>query len=147
MSMKIQKDWISGFVDGEGYFYVGINSNQATATQVQVLPEFVVVQQQRDIKVLYGLKKFFKCGYVKRNKGDRMCYVVRNLFHLNDIIIPFFEKHPLITTKKYNFLRFRWIVQSMVYRKYHLTLEGLTKIISVKNRMNRAANEKADTIR
>lgn len=108
--------------------------------QVQVLPEFVVVQHQRDIKVLYGLKEFFQCGYVKRNHGDRMCYVVRNLSQLYNIIIPFFEKHPLITTKKYNFLRFRWIVQSMVHKKYHLTSDGLEKIISVKNRMNRAGN-------
>lgn len=138
--MKIQKDWISGFVDGEGCFYVGINPNKAVTLQVQVLPEFVVVQHQRDIKVLYGLKEFFQCGYVKRNHGDRMCYVVRNLSHLCNIIIPFFEKHALITTKKYNFLRFRWIVQSMVHKKYHLTSSGLEKIISVKNRMNRAGN-------
>ncbi len=144
--MKIQKDWITGFVDGEGCFYVGINPNKAATLQVQVLPEFVVVQHQRDIKVLYGLKEFFKCGYVKRNHGDRMCYVVRNLSHLHNIIIPFFEKHPLVTTKKYNFLRFRWIVQSMVQKKYHLTSDGLTKIVSVKNRMNRAANT-ADAIR
>lgn len=135
--MQIQKDWISGFVDGEGCFSVGINPNKAATLKVQVLPEFVVVQHKRDVKILYGLKEFFKCGYVKKNHGDLMCYIVRNLSHLLNIIIPFFEKNPLITTKKYNFLRFRWIVQSMVFKKYHLTSAGLEKIVAVNKKMNR----------
>lgn len=137
--MNLEKHWISGFVDGEGCFNVGINPNNAMNVKVQVLPEFVVVQHKRDIKVLYALKDFFNCGIVKINHGDIMCYVVRNLTHLFNIIIPFFEKNTLQTSKKYNFLRFRWIVQSMVSKKYHLNEAGLSKIISVKNKMNRAS--------
>ena len=62
---------------------------------VQVLPEFVVVQHERDRQVLEALKSYFKCGYVKVNHGDRLCYTVRNVGHLLDIIVPFFEKHKL----------------------------------------------------
>jgi hypothetical protein len=98
---------VSGLVDGEGCFYVGINPNKAMTVKVQVLPEFRVTQHKRDIKVLMALKTFFKCGIVRKNHGDVMCYQVRNLIHLNNIIIPFFEKHLLRTTKKFNFLRFR----------------------------------------
>jgi hypothetical protein len=86
---------------------VGIIANSAMKVKFQVMPELVVVQHKRDIKVLYALKEFFNCGIVKRNHGDRMCYVVRNLTHLFNIIIPFFEKTQLQTSKKYNFLRFR----------------------------------------
>jgi hypothetical protein len=136
--MKIEKDWIVGFVDGEGCFHVSLNQNKSMSLQIQVLPEFVVVQHERDIKILHGIKDFFKCGVVRRNHGDRFCYRVRNLKHLTEIIIPFFEKNSLKTIKKYNFLRFRWIVQSMVNKKYHLTPEGLEKIRHVKNSMNRA---------
>jgi len=73
----------------------------------QVLPELVIVQHKRDIKVLYAIKNFFNCGIVKRNHDDRMCYCVRNLNHLVNIIIPFFDKYQLKTLKKFNFLRFR----------------------------------------
>lgn len=135
--MIIEKNWIVGFVDGEGCFHVSLNTNKTMRLQIQVLPEFVVVQHKRDIKVLYAIKEFFKCGVVRPNHGDRFCYRVRNLKHLTQIIIPFFEKNSLKTMKKYNFLRFRWIVQAMVNRKYHLTLEGLEKIRHVKNNMNR----------
>lgn len=34
----------------------------------QVLPEFVVVQHERDRQVLEGLKYYFKCGYIKINQ-------------------------------------------------------------------------------
>ncbi len=139
--MKLEKNWITGFVDGEGCFFVGINKNHTMKLGVQVLPEFVVVQHKRDIKILYALKEFFNCGIVKVNHGDRMCFCVRNLNHLFTIIIPFFEKNSLKTIKKLNFLRFRWIINSMVIKKYHLDHEGLDKIILVKNRMNK------DTIR
>lgn len=136
--MKLEREWITGFVDGEGCFHVSINKNNTMTMKVQVLPEFVVVQHERDIKVLYALKDFFKFGVVRKNHGDRYCFRVRNLSHLMEHIIPFFEKHTLKTTKKLNFLRFRWIVHSMVIKRYHLNPEGLQKIISVKKRMNRA---------
>jgi hypothetical protein len=75
--------------------------------KIQILPEFVVIQHIRDIKILYALKEFFKCGIVKKNNKDVICYCVRNLKHLYNIIIPFFEKYPLKTLKKFNFLRFK----------------------------------------
>ena len=118
--MKLTNEWISGFTDGEGCFYVGINNNKTMKLKKQVLPELVIVQHKRDIKVLYAIKDFFNCGIVKKNHEDRMCYCVRNLNHLVNIIIPFFDKYQLKTLKKFNFLRFRWIVHAMVYKKYHL---------------------------
>lgn len=105
--------------------------------KVQVLPEFVVTQHVSSVNVLYALKNFFGCGIVKQNHGQIMCYCVRNLKHLLNIIIPFFDKYRLKTVKKFNFLRFKWIVNSMVLKKYHLDAEGLKKIILVKNKMNK----------
>lgn len=135
--MKLEKEWITGFVDGEGCFHVSVNPNKSMALKVQVLPEFTVVQHVRDVKVLYALKNFFQCGIVRKINGDFFCYRVRNLNHIWTIIIPFFEKHPLKTIKRLNYLRFRWIIQAMLFKKYHLNSEGLEKIIKVKNRMNK----------
>lgn len=96
---KLSKDWIVGFVDGEGCFHVGINTNKQMSLGVQVLPEFVVVQHKKDVEILYQIKTFFNCGVVRKNNGDRMCYRVRNISDLSKIIIPFFEKHKLKTSK------------------------------------------------
>lgn len=134
--MIISNDWLKGFVDGEGCFYVGINNNETMTMKKQILPEFIITQHKSDVKVLYAIKEFLKCGIVKKN-NNKMSYCVRNLKHLNEIIIPFFENNELITKKKFNFIKFRWIVKSMIDKKYHLNEEGLRKIILVKKRMNK----------
>jgi hypothetical protein len=93
MTTKLDAQWIAGFVDGEGCFHIGITHNKELQKVKQILPEFTVVQHQSDVQILYALKTYFRCGVVRKNHGDRMCYRVRGRAHLRDIIIPFFEEH------------------------------------------------------
>jgi hypothetical protein len=133
--MDLNSQWIAGFVDGEGSFFVGINKQTEMSTGFQVLPEFTVVQHERDIQVLYALKSYFGCGVVRKNHGDRMCYRVRSIDHLTGVIIPFFEKHKLKTKKRIDFELFRSILQ-MIQAKEHLTKDGIDKIKSITSKMN-----------
>ena len=133
--MKLEAQWVVGFVDGEGCFYVGIHPHPEMSAGYQVLPEFTVVQHERDVQVLYALKEFFGCGVVRRNRGDRMAYRVRKVAHLRERIIPFFEKHPLKTRKRLDFLKFRRILLLME-RNEHLTPEGIEKIRAIASTMN-----------
>lgn len=48
--MKLDAQWITGFVDGEGCFFVGINPHPDMTEKFQVVPEFTVVQHERDIQ-------------------------------------------------------------------------------------------------
>src|SRR3989338_5635572 len=111
--MTLHPMWVSGFVDGEGTFYVGINPNSTMTVGYQVLPEFRVVQHKRDIQLLFRLKKFFKAGVVRQNHDDRFELRIRKLDVLSDVIIPFFEDNPLQTKKKHDFLKFREIIALM----------------------------------
>ncbi|MEM4217420.1 MAG: LAGLIDADG family homing endonuclease [Candidatus Methanomethylicaceae archaeon] len=138
--MKLTKDWIVGFVDGEGCFHVSINQKKDLKNGFQVLPEFVIVQHKRDIKVLYAIKKFFGFGIVKKNHDDRWCYVVRKLEHLEKIC-DFFTKNPLKTIKNVNFIKFRKVINK-IKRKDHLTVDGLVEIIDIVNSMNTQKREK-----
>ena len=95
--MNLSAQWVVGFVDGEGCFFVGISKNRTTGN-FQVLPEFTVVQHEKNIQILYGLKTFFDCGVVRKNRGNQnliWCYRVRQREHILNVIIPFFEKHPI----------------------------------------------------
>ena len=138
--MKLEAQWIVGFVDGEGCFHVSINRNDTMTTGYQVLPEFTVVQHEQDVKVLAALKAFFKCGVVRVNRKDktstRMAYRVRNIRHLLDIISPFFLEHQLKTHKHVEFRKFRKVLLMMDKGK-HLTREGLEEIRAVTEQMNR----------
>ena len=132
--MELSPDWVVGFVDGEGCFHVSVNENPKTKLGYQVLPEFVVVQHQRDVQVLYALKSFFKCGVVKKNNGDRWCYRVRKLECLR-AICEFFVKHPLKTKKNVDRIRFCKVVGYMLEGR-HLSLEGLLEIVEIALQMN-----------
>ena len=134
--MKIDAQWITGFTDGEGCFHIGINSHPDMTAGYQVLPEFTVVQHQKDIQILHALKAYFKCGVVRTNHGDRYAYRVRGIEHLTSIIIPFFEKHSLKTKKNLDFLAFRDVLK-MMQQKKHLTEEGIVTIQKIVVTMNR----------
>lgn len=138
---NLDAQWIVGFVDGEGCFYVGINKHSDMTCGFQVLPEFTVVQHERDIQILYALKKFFGCGVVRSNHGDRMAYRVRDIEHLRKIIIPFFERHSLKSKKNLDFLKFRKIIM-LIDGKEHLTKQGIDKIKEIASSMNRGNEDK-----
>ncbi len=135
-SSRLEAQWVVGFVDGEGCFYVGINPHPEMKSGFQVLPEFTVVQHKQDVQLLYALKRFFGCGVVRQNHGDRMAYRVRGVEHLWERIIPFFEKHPLKTKKRLDFLKFRKILM-MMRNDEHLTPAGIEKIRQIASEMNR----------
>ena len=135
-SGTLEAHWVVGFVDGEGCFFVGINPHPDMTSQFQVLPEFTVVQHERDVQLLHALKAFFGCGVVRRNHAERMAFRVRRVEHLNDNVIPFFEKHPLKSKKHLDFLKFRDVLRLM-QEGAHLTTDGIAKIRVIASRMNR----------
>jgi LAGLIDADG endonuclease len=132
---KLEAQWVVGFVDGEGCFFVGINRHLEMTSGFQVLPEFTVVQHQRDIQLLHALKQFFGCGVVRRNHAERMAYRVRSVDHLKERIIPFFEQHPLKSKKRIDFVKFRRVLQLMA-RGEHRAADGVEKIRTIAATMN-----------
>jgi len=134
--MNLDAQWIAGFVDGEGCFRASLNRHEDMKTGAQVLPEFVVVQHEDDVQLLFALKEHFGCGVVRKNHADRMCFRVRKLEHLLSIIIPFFEQHSLKSRKRADFEKFRRICL-MMEKGEHLTESGLEEIRNVTEQMNR----------
>ena len=140
--------WIVGFVDGEGCFHVAINRLPKMTLGWQVLPEFRVVQHQRDIEVLQRIRDFFGFGGIKTNHGDRKEFRVRGLENLNKII-QFFKQNPLQTSKQKSFEIFAEIVE-MMNKGQHLTRVGLDKIAKLASKTNRQVPrnpESSETIR
>ena len=135
-------EWVVGFVDGEGCFSVPIFRNHTTRLGWQIQPTFTVVQGERSVDALHLLKQFFKSGQVGRhvrrdNHHERLCrYTVRRLSELSDLIIPFFEEHPLVTAKSDDFKKFVDVVR-MMESGHHLRVDGLIQIAEITQTMNR----------
>ncbi len=142
--MDLSIDWVVGFVDGEGCFYVGFNKQPEMTTGIQVLPEFRIVQHKRDIQILYGLKKFFRCGVVRQNHDDRYELRIRKLGCLAEVV-QFFENHSLKTKKHVDFKKFARIVHWMSTGK-HLKVEGVIQIIELAMQMNTQNQPKTEKL-
>ncbi len=127
--------WVTGFVDGEGCFHVSINRHPRMPIRWQVLPEFRIVQHERDESVLRNLQQFFQAGKVVVNHATRKELRIRKLNELKQVV-SFFDQHPLQTKKRRNFEIFKEILEIM-NRKQHLTTEGLTRIANLCWQMNR----------
>ena len=134
--VNLDAAWITGFVDGEGCFHIGISKHPEMTLGYQVLPEFTVVQHERDVQLLYALKAYFGCGVVRSNHGDRMAFRVRGQENLLQRIMPFFEKHELKSKKRQDFIKFRRVLLLMEHGA-HLTEEGLGQIREIADEMNR----------
>ena len=131
--------WITGFTDGEGCFHISINKLPKMSLGWQVLPEFRIVQHEKDESVLYKIKDYFGFGDVKINRidyhGTRKEFRVRGLENLNKII-EFFEENKLETSKKKDFEIFSKVI-ILMNNKEHLTKQGLNKIANLISQMNR----------
>jgi len=131
--------WIVGFTDGEGCFRISINKLPKMSLGWQVLPEFRIVQHEKDEEVLHKIKNYFGFGNVRINRtdhnGTRKEFKVRGLENLNKIV-EFFEKYSLNTSKKKDFELFSRVIRMMNDQR-HLTKEGLDEIAELIGRMNR----------
>ena len=69
-------------------------------------------------------------------KNNRVAdYHVNSIKDLTNIIIPHFDKYPLITQKRADFELFKQVVEIMI-KKEHLTIEGLHRILAIRASMN-----------
>lgn len=132
---RLDPRWISGFVDGEGCFHVSINKIPKMSIGWQVLPEFRIVQHERDESVLEELQQFFNAGKVVTNHGARKELRIRKLSDLKRVVL-FFKQNPLKTEKRKNLEIFAEVLELMEHKK-HLTVEGLTDIANLCWSMNR----------
>ena len=123
--------WISGFVDAEGCFFVTLTNKLTSASLI-----FKVTQHVRDTDLLKQLINYFNCGYYKactNNAGD---FIVTKFNDINSIIIPFFNKYPILGSKFRDFLDFVKLAE-LIQKKDHLTIDGLEKIQQIKLSMNK----------
>lgn len=127
-------NWVSGFVDGEGSFYVKISNKD------QVSFRFLVTQHTRDAELLKNLIIFFKCGYYLSRSNS----IIHGDFFVTkseDIILkilPFFKKFPIQGNKLKDFLDFKKAVELKGGgNSTNLTIENMEKIKQIKQGMNK----------
>lgn len=134
----VSNDYLIGFTEGEGMFYIGIVPSKETKTGWQVIYFLKISQNPRGKMILEEFQKKLGCGYIKQNSqtdptDKSLAFVVRDLSNIKDKVIPFFEDKLVI--KKDAFNKFREVIE-LVDKKEHLTKEGIKKILDIAYTMN-----------
>uniref|UniRef100_UPI0022FD92F1 hypothetical protein n=1 Tax=Drechslerella dactyloides TaxID=74499 RepID=UPI0022FD92F1 len=134
----ILKPWyITGLIDAEGSFIISIIKNPRCKTGWEVQTMFSISLHKKDYTILELIKSYFEGrGSINKERQDSLHYRVKALLDLTNVIIPHFEKYPLITQKRADFELFKQIV-FMLNNKEHLTSEGLAKIVSIRSSLNK----------
>lgn len=137
-SKMISDDYLIGFVEGEGMFYIGIVPSSETKTGWQVIYFFKVSQNSIGKIVLERFRNRLNCGYIKNNSlkdetDKSLAFIVRDLPNLKDKIIPFFENKLII--KSNAFEKFKKVIE-LVSQKKHFTKEGIKEILTLAYSMN-----------
>lgn len=100
--------WLSGFSDGEACFLLAWNKAQRTG-----LARFVIGLRFDDRDVLEMIRSFWNCGWffldhnysmsARSINRPTMRYVISHLDDMAEIVIPHFERHPLMAKKARDF--------------------------------------------
>ena len=120
-SEKLKPWYVTGLADGDGMFGCIVSKTNKTIS----LEFKVTALSSTSYDLINELKVFFNCGRISvDNREDgTIKYVVTDLKSILTIIIPHFEKYPLITQKRADFLLFKSVV-GLMNKSEHLTSEG-----------------------
>jgi len=133
--------FITGIIDGEGYFSFSINKNNKSQLGWTIAPRFGICMHIRDLKLIKDIQTFFKVGTCKQSR--LFCSFDVNSIKELEIIIDHFKHYPLQSSKRYAFYIFLTIFN--IYKnKEHLTREGFLLAIAYINILNK--NIKQDVI-
>jgi hypothetical protein len=135
---QLHQYFITGFCDGESSFMVRVERRK-NGWVVQA--SFAIGLSNKDKALLKLIQSTFG-GVGGFCKGSTiMQFRVSSIKDLINVIIPHFDKYPLLTQKHADFKLFKRVVELMA-NKEHLTPEGLQEIVNLKASINKGLPDK-----
>lgn len=129
--------FVTGFSDAESSFVVTILKNPRYKIGWNVQARFQIKLHEKDRALLILIQNYFQgIGYISKiNSKSTVEFRVSDITSLKNIILPHFERYPLLTNKYKDFIIFKQIVLLMSDNK-HTNLEGLKEILEQRASLN-----------
>jgi hypothetical protein len=119
--------WLVGFTDGDGSFSI-VKSGGSYRLH------FGLSQSFYNIRILYYIKSVLGYGSVTKYEGDKSAQLrITDRKTLANVIFPIFDKYPLLTSKYFNYLKFKEVYY-ILERKDLTTKEKNILIENIKNK-------------
>ena len=122
----ISKDYLSGFIDGEGSFIVRFKKDGRYVSKMQVEPHINITQ--KDKCILEKIQKDFEMGKMYYHKRDNIWHL--NITKLNDLLKLMKTIKDRLYVKKNKAERFYKCLLA-IKKKQHLTKEGVESIFNL----------------
>lgn len=129
--------WVTGYVEGEGMFFVNIYKRKDTVLGEGVKLVFKITQDKKNLALLESFTDIFTAGKVYKQSPTVkvLDFMITGLADITKYVIPFFETHPLQGAKKDDYNDFVKVGELM-RSKSHLNKDGLNQIYIIKSGMN-----------
>lgn len=88
---------------------------------------FVLRLHERDEEILLDIKNNLNCGYIKKTQKNMMDYIISDKKNLYHIIIPKFEKYPLLTRKYYQYEEWKNLLKKRILNEENSIEEIIIK--------------------
>ena len=132
--------WIAGFSTGEEWFNAIVYKHNLSKLGFLVQLRFRISQHKNDKAILDLIVNYFKCGFLYKQASSDLSnnvveFYVSGYKDIINIIIPFFDKYPILGSKSLDFTDLKKITK-IINEKGHLTKQGLDQIRQIKAGMN-----------
>jgi hypothetical protein len=105
--------------------------------------KFKISQSVYNEKLIYFIKKELGIGNINKS-GEMINYVVSKREDLINIIFPIFDNYKLLSSKRYNYLKFKECVLILEEEEKNLSRNSKIELISYIKSLNIPKNYKSD---
>nr|YP_003875538.1 hypothetical protein GlirM_p18 [Rhizophagus irregularis]ADM94792.1 hypothetical protein [Rhizophagus irregularis] len=133
LNPNIDWNWLAGFTEGNGSFFIGLGNSPKSKLGVQVTLNISWTQKHRKTLELFASQ--FK-GIWSYNKTQKCWeYNIKRKSELKHLLFSVFADNPLYGINKYDYFDLKRACE-LFNTKQHLTESGLKLLLEIKSNMN-----------
>jgi hypothetical protein len=130
--------FLSGFALGEGSFMLVCRRRDRQARRFRISAAFNVSQQDRVPLDLF--REVLACGTLRQAGNGGWYWEVNRLSDLNDRIVPFFDRFPIVGVKAEDYRLWRSAV--LLLSAGRLSDQDYRQVLALRERMNRGGKRR-----
>ena len=133
LNPKIDLNWLAGFTEGDGSFFIGLGNSPKSKLGVQITLNISWTQKHR--KTLELIASQFKGSWSYNKTHKFWVYDIKRKSEIQKLLFSVFVNHPLYGIKRYDYLDLKRACE-LFNTKQHLTESGLELLLEIKSNMN-----------